>query len=91
MTSSIGISCAFSFPFELDLIHSKGKVLAFLSIEDLASSLEDLRLWDVEDWLDRRTRSSAVGNLAIGREMLSSVRALLGSVFSRGLSPHRSQ
>ena len=89
MTSSIGISCVVSFPFELDFVNSKGRVLAFLSSEDLASSLEDLRLWDVEGWLDNRTRSSAEGNLAIGREMMSSVRALLGSVFSGGLSPRR--
>ena len=91
MTSSIGISCALSFPFELDFVHSKGRVLVFLSNEDLASSLGNFRLWDVEDWLDRRTRSSAVGNLAMGREMVLSVCVLLGSVFSRGLSPHRSQ
>jgi len=57
----------------------------------LAFSLENLRLEDVEDWLDERTRSSAVGNLAIGREMTSGVRALLGGVSSRGLPPHRSR
>jgi hypothetical protein len=44
MTLSTGISRAVSFPFGLDLAHSKGKVLDFLSGEDLVSSLGDLRL-----------------------------------------------
>jgi hypothetical protein len=67
-------------------MHSKGKVLDFLSGEDLPSWLESLRLYGVEDWLDERTRLSAVGNLATGRKMVSRVWALLEGVFS-GISP----
>jgi hypothetical protein len=79
MRGSIGGSRTVSFPFELDLIFSKGKVLDFLSSENFSSPFESLRL---EEWLDRRTRSSAVGNLAKGRGMESSVRALLEGMFS---------
>jgi hypothetical protein len=86
MTSSAGASRAAPFPFEPDFAHSSGKVLDFLSGEDWSSSLESLRLLDAKDWVDGRTRSSAVGNLAIGRGMVSSVRVLLESVFL-GISP----
>ena len=91
ITSFTGVSCAFSFPFELDFVHSRGKVLDFFSDEDFTSSLESLCLQDVEDWLDKRTTSSAVGSLAIGRVIVSSVRALLEGVFSRISSACRSR
>jgi len=39
MTFSTGISRAVSFPFELDFAYSNGKVLDFLSGENLVSSL----------------------------------------------------
>ena len=59
------------FPFELGLVRSKGDVLDFLRGGDLVSLLKSLRLGDAEEWLDGRT--SAVGNLAIGREVASRV------------------
>ena len=81
-------SRAVSFPFELDFAHPGGKVLDFLSGEALAPSLESLRLEDVEGWPDRSTRSSAVGNLAIGCGMVLSALVLLEGAFSR-ISPAR--
>ena len=90
MTSSTGASRAVAFPFDTDFVNSKGKVLDFLSSEGLRSSLESLRLWDVDGWLAGRTRLSAVGSLAMGRGTASSVLALLEGVFSGGLSACRS-